>query len=235
MWKKGLFPISKLTALEREAARLDGERGQVISLSSEAKGKITETELQILQVDHDLRNDVGRKLREAESKIGELVERKIAAKDKLKRVDIRAPQTGRVHQLSVHTVGGVISAGDPIMLIVPEGALSVEVKVAPADIDQIKLGQAATLRFSAFNQGQTPELHGSVGRIAADIQTDKLTGTGYFLVRINVSDEELARLGRLQLVPGMPVEAFIQTGERKVMSYLMKPLTDQMQRAFREE
>lgn len=234
--KKGLLPISKLTALEREATRLDGERGQFMSLISEAKGKITETELQILQVDHELRKDVARELREIESRIGELVERKIAAEDQLKRIDIRAPQTGHVHQLAVHTVGGVIAAGEPVMLIVPEGDdLSVEAKVAPGDIDQIQVGQVAMLRFSAFNRHKTPELKGRVRRVSADIQSDPRTGGSYYLVRIDLSDDEWTRLAGVKLVPGMPVEVFIETGERKALSYLMKPLTDQMQRAFRED
>ena len=141
-----------------------------------------------------------------------------------------------MQQLSVHTIGGVITAGEPILLIVPDGdALSVEVKVAPSDIDELHLGQSATLRFSAFNQRSTPELNGSVSRISADTQSDQRTGISYYLVRIAVTDEERARLGSLKLVPGMPVEAFIKTGDRKVMSYLVKPLTDQMQRALREE
>ena len=236
LYEKGLLPISKLTALEREATRLDGERGQFMSLISETKGKITETELQILQVDHELRKDVARELRETESRIGELVERKIAAEDQLKRIDIRAPQTGRVHQLAAHTVGGVIAAGEPIMLIVPEGEeLSVEAKVTPGDIDKIQMGQVATLRFTAFNRHKTPELKGVVHRISADVQSDSRTGGNYYLVRIALSEEEWARLGTVKLIPGMPVEVFIETGERKAISYLMKPLTDQMQRAFRED
>ena len=139
LWSKNLIPISKLTALEREAARLAGERGQLISLISETKGKIAETELKILQVDNDMRDEVGKELREVEAKIGELVERKVAAEDQLKHVDIRAPQTGHVHQLAVHTVGGVIAVGEQIMLIVPdEDRLSVEVKVKPSDVDQLR-------------------------------------------------------------------------------------------------
>jgi len=236
LWSKGLLPISKLTALEREKVRLVGEHGQLMSSISEAKGRITETELQILQVDHDLHNEVSKELREAESKIGEQVERKIAAEDRLKRIDIRAPETGRVHQLTVHTVGGVIRPSDPIMTIVPDGDhLTVDVKVSPSDIDQIGVGQAALLRFSAFNQRNTPELHGSLSRISPDIQTEQQTGRPYYSARISVSDEEIQRLGSMKLVPGMPVEAFIHTSERRVASYFLKPITDQMQRAFREE
>jgi HlyD family secretion protein len=236
LWSKNLIPISKLTALEREATSLEGERGQLMSLVSETKGKIAETELKILQVDRDLRDKVGQELREVETKIGELVERKVAAEDQLKRVDIRAPQTGQVHQLSVHTVGGVIAAGESIMLIVPDGdKLSVEVRVRPADIDQLQLGQTAMLRFSAFNQRSTPQINASVSRISADVTTDERTGANFYVVGIDVADEELAHLGNLKLVPGMPVEAFIKTEDRKVISYLLKPLTDQMERALRDD
>lgn len=234
LWSKKLIPISRLTKLEREATRLEGERGQIMSLISETRGKIAETELKILQVDRDVRDQVGKDLREVEAKIGELVERKIAAEDQLKRVDIRAPQTGQVHELSVHTIGGVIAAGEPIMLIVPDGdKLNVKVKVRPADIDQLHLGQPAVLRFSAFNQRTTPEINGSVSRISADVTTDEHTGIDYYVVRIDVTENELLRLDNLKLVPGMPIEAFIKTGERTAISYLMKPLTDQMQRALR--
>jgi HlyD family secretion protein len=236
LWSKGLLPISKLTALEREAASLDGDRGQLMSLIAEARAKIAETELQILQVDHELRGVVGRELRETQSKIDELTERKIAAEDKLSRVEIRAPQSGLVHQLAVHTIGGIVAAGETIMLIVPDGEqLTVEVRIAPADIDQIQPEHKALLRFSAFNQQTTPELTGSIERISADVQTDSLTGRTFYVARISISDEERARLGNLKLVPGMPVEAFIQTGDRNVLSYLMKPILDQTERAFRDQ
>lgn len=236
LWSKKLIPIGKLTALEREAARLEGERGQLISLISQTKGKIAETELKILQIDNDMRDEVGKELREVEAKIGELVERKVAAEDQLKHVDIRAPQTGRVHQLAVHTVGGVIAAGEQIMLIVPdEERLNVEVKVKPSDVDQLRPGQSARLRFSAFNLRSTPEIDGILSRVSANIQTDEQSGKSYYVARIDVPEDELSRLGKLKVVPGMPVEAFLKTEERRVMSYLLKPLTDQIQRALREE
>ncbi|MGE0055709.1 MAG: HlyD family type I secretion periplasmic adaptor subunit [Hyphomicrobium sp.] len=236
LWKRGLYPITKLTALEREAASTDGERGQLLSVISEQKGKIAETELQILQVDRDLSSEVGKALRETESKIDELIERKIAAEDKLKRVEIRAPQAGHVHELKVYTVGGVITAGEPIMLIVPDGDdLTVEAKIAPADIDQVQQGQTAMLRFSAFNMRTTPEVHGKVDRVSADIEADDHTGRSFYVARISVLDQQPSRLSQLKLVPGMPVEVFIKTQSRRVMSYLTKPFTDQMQRAFREE
>jgi HlyD family secretion protein len=236
LWSKNLIQISKLTELEREATQLEGERGQLISMIAETKGKIAETELKILQVDHDMRDDVGKELREVEAKIGELIERKVAAEDQLKRVEIRAPQTGRVHELSVHTVGGVIAAGEQIMLIVPDDdKLSVDVNVKPTDVDQLHPGQTAKLRFSAFNVRTTPEINGTLRRISADVQTDERYGKSYYVAHIDLAEDELGRLGTLKIVPGMPVEAFLMTEERRVMSYLLKPLTDQMQRALREE
>jgi HlyD family secretion protein len=197
---------------------------------------MSETALQILQIDQDLRSEVSKELREVQAKIAELVERKVAAEDQLKRIDIRAPQDGVVHQSTVHTVGGVINAGDPLMLIVPEAdELSIEVKVAPQDIDQLQPGQATMLRLSAFNQRTTPELKGKVSLIAADHVTDQHSGIQYYPVRITFAEGERERLGAAKLVPGMPVEGFIQTGYRTVFSYLTKPLSDHLNRAFREE
>jgi HlyD family secretion protein len=236
LWKQNLVQLTRLTALEREAARLDGERGQLIAAAAQAKGKIAETSLQILQIDQDIASDVAKELREVDGKIGEFIERKVAAEDQLKRIDIRAPQDGTVFQLTVHTVGGVITAGDPIMLIVPEADnLSVEVRVNPQDIDRLQLNQKAILRFTAFNVRTTPEIEGTVTRISADTSTDQRTGQSYYTVRIAMAADQVERLGDVKLLPGMPVEAFVQTGERTMFSYLMKPLHDQFVRAFREK
>ncbi len=236
LWKTKLVPMTRLTALERDEARLEGERSQLIGTVAETKGKITETELQIIQVDQDLRSEVGKDLAETRAKVSELVERKIAAADQLKHTEIRAPQSGIVKQLAVHTIGGVIAAGDPIMLIVPDtDALTVEVKIAPRDIDQLYVGQVASLRFTAFNQRTTPEIDGNVTLISADITQDQKTGASYYLVHITPDPSEIARLGDVKLIAGMPVDAFIKTGERTMLSYLVKPLRDQAERAFKEK
>jgi HlyD family secretion protein len=228
--------ISKITALERQAARIEGEQSQLTASVARVKGKIAEIELQIIQVDLELASEVGKELGEIDGKIGEFVERKVVAEDELKRVDISAPQSGSVHQSTVHTLGGVINTGETVMLIVPKADnLTVEAKVAPQDIDQLQLGQTAMLRFSAFNQRTTPEISGSLTRISADITTDKNTGASYYTVRIAMAADEVARLGDVTLVPGMPVEVFIKTGDRTVISYLVKPLSDQVMRAFRED
>jgi HlyD family secretion protein len=235
LYNKRLIQISRLTTLERDSARLNGERAQYIASRAQAKGKITETELQIIQVDKDLVSEVSKDLRETNDKIGEFVERKVTAEDQLRRVDIRAPQDGIVEQTSVHTVGGVITAGDTIMLIVPQSDdLQVEAKVNPQDIDKLQVGQKTLLRLSAFNQRTTPELSGTVSRVSPDVTTEQRTGQSYYTIRVSMPPEEIARLGDVKLIPGMPVEAFVQTGNRTMMSYLMKPLHDQLMRAFRE-
>jgi HlyD family secretion protein len=236
LWRKNLVPISRVTQLEREATRLRGERGQLIATIAQAKGKISETELQIIQIDQDLRSEVAKELRELESKAAELTEKRVAAEDQLKRIDIRAPQDGIVHELAIHTVGGVIAPGDPLMLIVPErDELAMEVRVAPQDIDQLRIGQEAALRFTAFNQRTTPEIKGTVSRIAADLTQDQKTGQSFYTVRIAAAEGEMVHLKGLKLVPGMPLEAFIRTGERTALSYLVKPLSDQLSRTFRQD
>jgi membrane fusion protein, type I secretion system len=235
LYEKHLVQISRLTTLERDAARLNGERAQYIASRAQAKGKITETELQIIQVDKDMVSDVSKDLRETNDKIGEFVERKVTAEDQLRRIDIRAPQDGMVLQSTVHTVGGVITAGDAIMMIVPQtDDLQVEAKVNPQDIDKLQIGQKTLLRLSAFNQRTTPELNGVVSRVSPDVTTDQRTGQSYYTIRVSMPPEEVARLGEVKLIPGMPVEAFVQTGDRTLLSYLVKPLSDQLMRAFRE-
>jgi HlyD family secretion protein len=235
LWKKQLVPFTRVTSLKRDAARLGGERGQLIASKAEAGGKIAEVELQIIQVDQDMRSKVAEELSDVRAKIAELSERKIAAEDQLKHIDIRAPQTGRVHELAVHTLGGVITPGETIMLIVPENdALSIQAKVSPDDIDELRAEQPALLRFSAFNLRTTPELKGKVGWIAPDQTEDKRTGASYYTIRIAVSNVEIARLRDLKIIPGMPVEVFVQTGSRTMLSYMLKPLTDQLTRTFRE-
>jgi HlyD family secretion protein len=234
LWRKNLVQIQRVTALERDAARLEGARGQLIAATAQSKGRISEIELQIMQIDQDLHSEVAKELREVQAKIAELVERKVTAEDQLKRIDIRAPQDGLVHQLAVHTVGGVITPGETMMLIVPEADnLTVEAKLNPQDIDQVQPGQKAVLRFSTFNQRTTPELNGTVTRVSADLTTDQHSGVSYYTVRISIPEAEVAHLGGLKLLPGMPLEAFIQTGDRTVLSYLMKPMTDQIARSFR--
>ena len=236
LWKQKLVPLTKLTQIERDETRLEGEAGQLIAQTAQVGGKISETELQIIQIDRDLSSEVAKETREIDGKIGEFVERKVTAEDQLKRIEIRAPQDGTVFQSNVHTVGGVITAGDAMMLVVPDAdSLTVEAKVNPQDIDQVREGLPALLRFSAFNQRTTPEIYGKVSRISADASTDQRTGQTYYTVRIALPADEVAKLGEVRIVPGMPVETFIQTGDRTMISYLTKPLHDNLMRMFREK
>ncbi len=236
LWTKQLVQFTRVTTLEREQARLEGERGQLVAAIAQSRGKISETKIQILQIDQDMRTEVGKDLADIRGKAAELVEKKVAAEDQLKRVDIRAPQSGMVHQLDVHTVGGVVTAGQPIMLIVPAAdKLIVEAKVQPQDIDQVHVGQTAALRFTAFNSRTTPELNGEVAVVSGDVTQDQRTGASYYTVRISVPPSEIARLDTPKLVPGMPVEVFIQTTIRTVVSYFMRPFQDQIAKVFREK
>jgi HlyD family secretion protein len=235
LFARNLVPRTRLVELEREAARLAGDVGQFVSERARAEGRITESELQILQIDQELRREVSTELREVQTKFGELVERRVAAEDVLKRIDIRAPQTGTVHQLSYHTVGGVIPTGQPIMQIVPgDDVLVIEIRVAPQDIDKVAVGQAAFIRFTSFPQGTTPELAGSITRVSADVVREQQTNSIYFTARVAVGEGELAKLGANRIVPGMPAEVFVRTGDRTALAYLMKPISDQINRAFRE-
>jgi HlyD family secretion protein len=236
LYRKNLVPISRLTSLQREAARLLGDRGGLAATVAQLKGKLAEIEIQILQIDQDMTTEVLRDLRETESRIAEFSERKVAAEDQLKRVDIRAPQDGLVHQLAVHTVGGVISAGEVLMLIVPQSdSLTIEARVAPQDIDQVVPGQPAFVRMSAFNQRTTPELTGTVRQVSAELTKEQQTGMTYYTAKVDLSEAEMKKLTGLKLLPGMPVEVHVRTMERTALSYFMKPLTDQFRRSMREE
>jgi HlyD family secretion protein len=235
LFQKNLVPMNRLTALERDSARIDGERSQLSGAIAQSKGKMAEIALQIIQIDQDLRTEVGKDLIEAQSKISELAERKTAAVDQLNRIDIRAPQSGRVHQMTVHTVGGVITPGEPIMMIVPDAdALAVEVKIAPRDIEQVYVGQAASMRFAAFDQKTTPGIEGEVSMVSAETTLDQRTGASYYTARVLLSPEQVAKMGDAKLLPGMPVDVFIKTPGRTAFSYLIKPLRDQAERAFKE-
>lgn len=235
LWKKNLVPMSRLIALQREAAHLDGRSNKLVASIAQAKGEISETQLKIIQIGQDLRRDVASELRDTQRKIVELRERKVVAKEQLKRTDIRAPQDGFVHELAVHTAGAVISSGEPIMRIVPEhDTLVVEAQVDPSDIDQIHVGQPALLRFSAFDVRTTPEIRSTVTSISPDTIQDKKSDKPYYQARVELNHKQIARLGKEQLMPGMPVEVFIETQPRTVMSFLVKPFRDEITKAFRE-
>lgn len=232
---KQLTPVSRVYAMERDEMRLTGEHGSLVAQIARAKGQINEIQVQILGVDENTRAQAQRELRTVEARLAELAEREVAVTDKLNRIDLRAPQAGVVHELTVHTVGGVITAAEQVMLIVPgDDDLTIQARISPADIDQVTIGRSAKLRLSAFNQQTTPEFDGRVTHVAADITTDAKTGQQFYIVRLEMADKRRKSVEGLVLVPGMPVEVFMSTGSRTALSYLTKPITDQMSRAFRE-
>lgn len=235
LMEKGLIQRPRITALEREVIRLEGAIADTVSKEAQAKGKASEVSLQAGQLKLDLVAEASRELAEVERRIGELRERRVAAVDQLSRVDIRAPESGIVHQLAVHTVGGVIAPGEAAMMIVPEdGDLVVEAMVSPTDVDEVGVGQPAMVRFSAFHSATTPELEGEVTRLSGDVIRDPQTGATYYVAAVRVPKSQAARLGDKRLVPGMPAEAHLKTTERSVGSFLMKPIADQARRAMRE-
>lgn len=236
LYGQGLVSIQRVTNLKRQRAELEGERGKLIAARAQANGKSSELDLQASQLDEDRRTEVARELADVEAKLSEYEERHVAASDQLRRLDITAPLSGRVYQLVVHTVNGVVNPGETLMLVVPESSeLTVEARVAPHDIDQIHVGQPVEIRFSAFNQRTTPEVEADIVTVAPDLVTDQRTGANFYSLRIRPKLESLARLRTLSLYPGMPAEVFIKTTDRTVMTYLTKPLADQMRHAFRED
>jgi HlyD family secretion protein len=239
LYAKNLVSIVRYMALQRDHAKLEGEHGQLTAEMARARGRISEIELQIIQIEKDFSTDVLKELREIDGRIAELKERMIAAIDQLRRIDIRSPLDGTVLQLTVHTVGGVIGAGETMMLIVPQAdQLVVEARVSPTDIDQIVQGAPVQVRIMAGNQRTTPSVNGVVTHISADLTREAATGgqpgQAYFLTRVTITEESLKALGDLRLVPGMPAEALIETGVRTPLEFLLKPLQEQIARTFRE-
>lgn len=169
--------------------------------------------------------------------VAELLQQKIAAEDRLKRLELRAPQPGMIHESKVQTVGGVIAAGETLMLIVPANPdILVDARVSPMDVDKISAGQGVILHLSSLDARVTPELLASVRAISPATSVDPTTGAAFYTVRLSVDSEQLARLAKgTRLVPGMPAESFIETGNRTVLAYLMKPLLDQVMHTFRED
>lgn len=232
---KGLIQRARITALKRDKARLEGEHGGFISEIARAGQAISEREIQILQIDEEMRAEVVEQLQSTRAEIAQLTEQQVSAAEHLRQVEVRAPRSGIVHQLVVHTVGGVVAPGEDLMLIVPqEDHLVIEARVAPADIDQIALAQRATIRLPGFDQRTTPELSAEILTVSADLIEDPATGTDFYQTRLALPESEIERLQGKPLVPGMPVEAFIQTDPRSILSYLVKPLADHIAHAFRD-
>lgn len=233
--EKGLARRDRLMSLEREAARLRGQYGQLTSQIAQLKGQISELEAEIIRMRTTRVEEAVTQLREIGFRKFELMEERVRLREQLRRLEITAPRSGVVHDLKVHAVKAVIRPADPVMYIVPlDSGMVVEAQVNPIDIDNVHRGQTAMLRFSAFSSRTTPELKGTVVNVSADRFTDEQTGTSYYKAEVSVSEEELAKLEGLELVAGMPVEAFIQTERRTPMEYLLKPMSDYLARAMRE-
>ena len=232
--EKGHAPLTRVLELKRQLSRIEAQSAEHSTDIARATNSIGEVGLQKIQIDQDFREEVTEQLRDVQARIQGLVERRVAAEARLARIEVRAPQSGRVLALKAHTVGGVIRAGETVMEIVPDDdALVLQARVLPQDVDKLRSGQSSRIRLSAFDQQTTPEVLGTLESLSADQLEDSRGGT-YFVARIRIDDAELARLGDLELVPGMPAEVFIRTGERLAISYLLKPLLESFARAFKD-
>lgn len=236
LYERGQTTLPRILALQREEARLEGQKGSLIASIAQAERSIGETQLQVLQQDKAFQEEVVAELRDVQASTAELRERLVAAEDTLTRATITAPVSGKVVRLAVHAPGAVIRPGDTVLEIVPtDDRLLVEVQVAPQDIDNVGLGQPANVRFTAFKQRTTPTVEGSVTYVSPDSMTDERTGLSYFLARIDVPEESLVDVSEEPMQPGMPAEAMIRTGERTAIDYLTQPIIESMNRAWRED
>jgi HlyD family secretion protein/epimerase transport system membrane fusion protein len=236
LFKKGVVGKARLLRLKREAAKLKGERAEHLSMITQARQRIGETELEIIDLKNSMLNQVVGDLRDTQAELVDVSERLKAAEDILVRTDIRAPQAGVVMGLNVHTEAGVIAPGQRLLDIVPEDdTLVIEAQVAPNDIDVVYAGLPSQVRLTAFKQRNTPLLDGNLTRVSADSFTDERSGASYFLARVTIDAAELKKLDGRELYPGMGAEVMIKTGKRTTMDYILAPLTDSLRRAFRED
>lgn len=235
LFAKGFANQQRLGGLQREQARLEGDVGRLVADIARNRGAIAEAGLKIAQSEKDLTQSVVDELRKVQTQLSETEEQRKTLADKLQRIEIRASDSGRVHALSANTEGGVIQAGTQIMQIIPDGErLVIEAQVQPQDIDKVRSGLAAMIRFPAFDASTTPRLSGKVSKVSAAELTSQ-QGKAYFTARIEIPPEEIARIAaKHKLVPGMPAEVHIETVTRSIFSYFMKPLIDAMTRSFRE-
>jgi len=232
---KGLAQVGRVLALQREEARLVGQIGDLTARAAEARERSTEIDTEILRLQTTQREEAITELRDVRFRAFELMERRQAISKRLSRLDIRAPVGGRVYGLTVFGPGAVVRAAEPVLSIVPQDRpLVVAARVDPIHIDSVYGGQSAVLRFSAFDARTTPEIMGRVVKVSADAFTDETTGASYYRVELVPDEGEMEKLGDVALVPGMPVEAYIRTVDRSPLVYLVKPLTDYFNRAFRE-
>ncbi|WP_232495449.1 HlyD family type I secretion periplasmic adaptor subunit [Novosphingobium kaempferiae] len=235
LYEKRYTTLDRLNALERSASGLGAEARGASEAATSGTARIGELRMQMGSLRADARSTAAAELMDVLARISELRRAQVAADDSYERAVIRAPQSGTIDKLAFRTIGGVVPAGQTILELVPDdGRMIVEATISPVDVDQVHNGQKATVRFSAFSARTTPELTGTVTHVAADRTDDKATRSAFYRVTVALDKHEIGRLGKLQLRPGMPAETFIQTGSRTMLSYILKPLTDQLARAFRE-
>jgi epimerase transport system membrane fusion protein len=233
---EGFADKQRLRDIERSYALVTGEIAELTSEIAGNEMQIGETKLQILQLQKKFQEEVAGKLGEVQAQLYDVAQRLAATKDKVARIEIKSPANGRVLGLSVHNVGGVILPGKPILDIVPQKEeLIIDAKVSPIDIDRVRVGLLAEIRFSAFKQALTPKMQGKVINLSADRLIDEKSGSPYYLAQIELTPDSYAKLGDLELLPGMPAEVLINTGERTVFEYLMQPITNAFARAFIED
>ena len=231
---KGLAQAPRVLALRREEARLAGQVGELKANKAQAEGRVTEVELEVLRLSAQRREEATEQLRDIGTQELELAERQRSLAERIARLDIRAPVSGRVLGLAVTTPRAVLRQADPVAFIIPQDRpLVIAAQIAPINIDEVHVGQPVRLMFPAFSSRTTPELDGVVALVSADALTDPTTNATYYRAEISLSPAEAERLGQT-LLPGMPVDAFIQTGARTPLAYLVKPFTDYFTRAFRE-
>ena len=235
LYQKRYTTLDRLNALERSASGLAAEAGSAREGAVSGVARIGELRLQMGSIGAEARSTAAAELMDVLARVSELRRARVAADDSYERAVIRAPQAGVVDKLAYRTVGGIVPAGQTILEIVPDDDnMIVEATISPVDIDQVHAGQTATVRFSAFSTRTTPELIGTVTHVSADRTDDKTTHSAFYRVTVALGRAEIAKLGELRLRPGMPAETFIQTGRRTMLSYILKPLSDQFKRAFRE-
>ena len=237
LFTDGLIPEAKVTTAQRDLAQLEGEAGSLAAEIASARAAIAANRARLAETVATFRSGVLEEIRDVGLQVAELMQQKIAAEDRLARLEIRAPQSGTVHESIVRTVGGVVSAGETLMLVVPNSdRLVLEARASPLDVDKLAIGQTATIRLLGLDARTTPELVARVDSVSPDLSRDPATGVAYFSVRIGLPESEVRRLPQGQhLVAGMPAEAFLRTADRTVLSYLLGPLTAQLSHAFRED
>lgn len=233
---EGFADKQRLRDMERSVTSTTGEISSLSSEIASSEMQIGETRLQIMQIQKQFQEEVADKFGEVQAQLYDVNQRLAATNDKVNRIQIKSPADGRVMGVSIYTVGGVITPGRPILDIVPQGEeLVIEARVSPMDIDRVHVGLVAEVRFSAFKQALVPKTIGKLIGLSADKITDERTGQPYYSAKIELTPESYVKLGNMELLPGMPADVLINTGERTVFEYLMQPISNAWAKAMIED